>query len=63
MHFEIVANHQPLIKIFHSINQHLCLIHHATFKSNLNKSVENAGVAFVKGADERNKFFEKINNR
>ena len=24
------------------------------------QSVENAGVAFVKGADERNKFFEKI---
>ena len=24
-----------------------------------NQSVENAGVAFVKGADERNKFFEK----
>ena len=29
----------------------------------LNQSVENAGVAFVKGADERNKFFEKINNQ
>ena len=28
-----------------------------------NQSVENAGVAFVKGADERNKFFEKINNQ
>ena len=25
-----------------------------------NQSVENAGVAFVKRADERNKFFEKI---
>ena len=25
----------------------------------LYQSVENAGVAFVKGADERNKFFEK----
>ena len=24
-------------------------------------SVENTGVAFVKGADERNKFFEKKN--
>ena len=24
-----------------------------------NQSVQNAGVAFVKGADERNKFFEK----
>ena len=24
-----------------------------------NQRVENAGVAFVKGADERNKFFEK----
>ena len=29
----------------------------------MNQSVENAGVAFVKGADERNKFFEKINNQ
>ena len=29
----------------------------------VNQSVENAGVAFVKGADERNKFFEKINNQ
>ena len=28
-----------------------------------NQSVENAGVAFVRGADERNKFFEKINNQ
>ena len=27
------------------------------------QSVENAGVAFVKGADERNEFFEKINIR
>ena len=27
-----------------------------------NQSVENAGVSFVKGADDRNKFFEKINN-
>ena len=26
------------------------------------QSVENAGVALVKGADERNKFFEKIYN-
>ena len=25
----------------------------------LNQSVQYAGVAFVKGADERNKFFEK----
>ena len=25
-----------------------------------NQSTENAGVAFVKGAHERNKFFEKI---
>ena len=25
----------------------------------INQSVENAGVAFVKGANERNKFFEK----
>ena len=28
-----------------------------------NQSVENAGVAFVKGADERNEFFEKINKQ
>ena len=28
-----------------------------------NQSVENAGVAFVKGANERNEFFEKINKR
>ena len=28
-----------------------------------NQSVENAGVAFVMGADERNKFFEKKNNQ
>ena len=28
-----------------------------------NKSIENADVAFVKGADERNKFFEKRNNQ
>ena len=27
--------------------------------STLNQSVENAGVAFFKGANERNKFFEK----
>ena len=26
-----------------------------------NQSVENAGVAFVKGANERNEFLEKIN--
>ena len=26
-----------------------------------NQSVENAGVAFVKGAHKRNEFFEKIN--
>ena len=26
-----------------------------------NQSVENAGVIFVKAAEERNKFFEKIN--
>ena len=25
----------------------------------MNQSVENAGVTFVKGADERSKFFEK----
>ena len=30
---------------------------------NDNQSVENAGVAFVKGAYERNEFFEKINKR
>ena len=28
-----------------------------------NQSVENAGVVFVKGANERNKFFENINNQ
>ena len=28
-----------------------------------NRSVENTGAAFVKGADERNKFFQKINNQ
>ena len=28
-----------------------------------NQSVENAGVAFIKGADERNEFFEKINKQ
>ena len=27
----------------------------------INQSVENAAVAFVKGANERNEFFEKIN--
>ena len=29
----------------------------------INQSVQNAGVAFVKGANERNKFFEKINKQ
>ena len=29
----------------------------------LYQSVENVGVAYVKGANERNKFFEKINDR
>ena len=28
-----------------------------------NQSVENTGVAFVKGANERNEFFEKINKK
>ena len=28
-----------------------------------NQSVENAGVVFVKGANERNDFFEKINKQ
>ena len=28
-----------------------------------NQSVANAGVEFVKGANERNKFFEKINKQ
>ena len=28
-----------------------------------NQSVENAGVAFVKGANERNAFFEKTNEQ
>ena len=30
---------------------------------NYNQSVENAGVAFVKGANEINEFFEKINKQ
>ena len=30
------------------------------YRYETNQSVENAGVAFVKEADERNKFFEKI---
>ena len=29
----------------------------------INQSVENSGVAFVKGADERNGFFEKKNKQ
>ena len=29
----------------------------------MNQSVENAGVAFVKGTNERNEFFEKFNNQ
>ena len=33
------------------------------FCSEINQSIENAGVAFVKGALERNKFFEKINSQ
>ena len=28
-----------------------------------NQNIENAGVAFVKGADEWNKFFEKLINQ
>ena len=28
-----------------------------------NQSIENAGVAFVKVANERNEFFEKINKQ
>ena len=32
-------------------------------KYEFNHSVENAGVAFVKEADDRNKFFEKVNNQ
>ena len=32
-------------------------------KSTKNQRFENAGVAFVKGANERNGFFEKINNQ
>ena len=32
-------------------------------RNKINQSVENAGVAFVKRVDERNKFFEKINNQ
>ena len=29
----------------------------------IDQSIENTGVAFVKGADERNKLFEKINDQ
>ena len=29
----------------------------------INQNIENAGVAFVKGADERNELFEKINKK
>ena len=29
----------------------------------MNQSAENSGVAFVKGANERNEFFEKINKQ
>ena len=36
---------------------------HQFFLSLPNQSAEKAGVAFVKGANERNKFFEKINNQ
>ena len=36
---------------------------HDFHKSSGNQSVENFNVAFVKGADERNNFFEKINNQ
>ena len=32
-----------------------------TFKPIVNQSDKNTGVAFVKGANERNTFFEKIN--
>ena len=32
------------------------------YSSLLNKSVENAGVTFVKGANEGNEFFEKTNS-
>ena len=32
-------------------------------KKKKNQSVDNAGVAFVKGANERNEFFEKLNKQ
>ena len=32
-------------------------------KIHTNQSVENAGVAFVTGADERNESFERINKQ
>ena len=32
-------------------------------RKNNNKGVENAGVTFVEGANERNEFFEKINKQ
>ena len=42
----------PLIRLEQALSNNLS-----------NQSVENAGVAFVKGANERNKFIEKINNQ
>ena len=33
------------------------------FNSLPNQSVESAGVVFVKGANERNEFFEKVNSK
>ena len=33
------------------------------FNITLDQSIENAGVAFVKGADKRNEFFEKMNKQ
>ena len=46
------------------MNFHIQAVNFQTFEmdryyvSNKNQSVENAGVAFVKGANERNYFFE-----
>ena len=42
----------------------LCDVENITPRNSIsltNQSVEKAGVAFVKGANERNEFFEKIN--
>ena len=51
---------QPL-NIDYCLVKHLLGFYHiiSTFYDSENQSVENTGVAFVKGADERNEFFKK----